>query len=87
MESELQLLVGILVATLVGIYGLVPLVVHVREFGHKKIVKCPKKGRLAEIELEAPRVPASSRAGRPPRTVKTCSLWPDIGKCGQACLT
>jgi hypothetical protein len=87
MESELQLLAGILVATLVIIYGLVPLVVHVRDFGHKKIVRCPKRGRLAEIELEAPRVTASSRAGRSPRTVKTCSLWPDMGKCSQACMT
>ena len=87
MESELQLLVGILVATLVVIYGLVPLVVHARDFGHRKIVSCPRTGRLAEIELEAPRVTGSSRAGRSPRTVKTCSLSPDLATCSQACMT
>ena len=86
MESELQLLAGILVATLVMIYGLVPLVVHVSEFGRKKIVTCPKTSRPAEIELEVPRVTAASQAGRSARTVKTCSLWPNMAKCSRACM-
>ena len=87
MENELQLLVGILGAALVMIYGLVPLVVHVRDFGHRKIVSCPRTGCLAEIELEATRVTGSSRAGRSLKTVKTCSLSPDMGNCSQACMT
>ena len=87
MESELQLLVGILGAALVMIYVLVPLVVHARDFGRRKIVGCPQTGHLAEIELEPPRVTAASHAGRSLKTVKACSLWPDMGKCNGACLT
>ena len=87
MESELQLLVGILGAALVMIYVLVPLVVHARDFDHRKIVGCPKTGRLAEIELETHRAIAASQPGRSARTVITCSLWPEMGKCSQGCLT
>ena len=87
MENELQLLVGIVGVAFVMIYGVVPLVVHARDFGHRKIVECPKTDNLAEIELETPRATAASQAGRPSRTVKTCSLWPDMGKCSQACMT
>jgi hypothetical protein len=75
-------LLGVVVAAFIGICAVLPLAAHVLCCRDRKIVKCPKTGGPAEIELNA------SRSADPSACVKLsdCSLWYKFSGCNQSCV-
>jgi hypothetical protein len=52
-----------------------------------RIVRCPRTGATAAIDLDAPHAAASHASmGYPMLRVRTCSIWPRHRDCDQECL-
>ena len=75
------------IISLGGLFVLLPLMVHTfKRYRHKKVVKCPETGGLAEVDIDAPRAAISSLFSKPLLRVKNCTLWPKKKGCREGCL-
>ena len=70
------------------LYVLTPLVADTfRRFRSPRLLSCPETGGKAEVGIDASRAAVTSAFGRPLLRVKSCSLWPEKGRCRQDCLS
>lgn len=80
----------ITIATIIslgGLFVLLPVVIHTfQRYRHKKVVKCPETGALAEVNVDAPRAAISSLFSKPFLRVKNCTLWPKRKGCREGCI-
>jgi hypothetical protein len=52
-----------------------------------RVITCPENGCRAEVSLDAWRSGLSFAFGEERRQLSTCSRWPEMGGCDQACLS
>lgn len=57
-----------------------------RRYRHGTILRCPERGRGAQVTIDAMRAALSSIIGQPRLRVKNCSLWEDRKECTQTCV-
>jgi len=78
----------LLAMILLGVfYVLLPTVLGtLASYRAARLLRCPETGGDAEVRVDAARAAWTSVVSRPRLRVKTCSLWPVRGDCGQSCL-
>lgn len=57
-----------------------------RRYRHGTILRCPERGKGAQVTIDAMRAALSSIIGQPRLRVKNCSLWGDRKECMQTCV-
>ncbi len=68
-------------------YVTLPIVIdYFRRYRHKRVLKCPETGELAEVDIRAGQAAFLSLLGEPHLRVKNCTLWPKKKGCGEGCL-
>ena len=75
------------IVSLGALFVLLPLAIHTfQRYRHKRVVKCPATGGLAEVDIDAPRAAFSSLWSKTLLRAKNCTLWPKRKGCGEGCL-
>ena len=85
MTEPLTLIAAILALAAIYVVPLVVTEVYLIYRG-RKYVECPDSELTAVVELQAGRAAASAILGLPRVRLKTCSRWPEHGKCDGGCL-
>lgn len=57
-----------------------------RQFRKARTVRCPQTGTEATIEVDARHAARTAFPGPPDVRVATCSHWPDLEGCDEACI-
>lgn len=87
-------IIGPAIFTAVAIFVLLPIISVVigfavwtfRRYRASRVLRCPERGKGAEVALDAAGAALTSAVGQPCLRVKDCSLWSEDRECTQACL-
>ncbi len=70
-----------------ALYVTLPIVLdYFQRYRHKRVLRCPESGGLAEVDIHALRAAFSSLRGKPLLRVRNCTLWPRKKGCTEGCL-
>lgn len=75
------------ILALAVLFVFLPLALYtLQRYRRKRVLRCPETGRLAEVDIDAPRAAFFSIFGEPLLRVKNCSLWSKRRRCDEECL-
>ena len=58
-----------------------------RKFRGDRIISCPENHRPAAVRVAAGKAAIEATVGTPHLQLSECSRWPEMGGCGQECLS
>lgn len=58
-----------------------------RRYRHGTFLRCPERGKAAQVTIDAMRAALTSIMGQPCLQIKNCSLWADRKECAQTCVS